>query len=144
MAPTRSGWLVAAGTCSAVASVAHLGCIVGGASWYRFFGAGEQMARMAERGEAFPTLVTVGIAIVLAGWAGFAFAGAGLIPRPPLLRPALVAITTVYFARAAALPFMLETMPDRGVAFLYWSSAIVLVVGVLHAIGLATRWRALG
>ena len=35
---------------SAIAALAHLGCIIFGGDWYRFFGAGEQMARMAEAG----------------------------------------------------------------------------------------------
>ena len=39
--------LVVAGALSALAALAHIGCIYFGASWYRFFGAGEQMAIMA-------------------------------------------------------------------------------------------------
>ena len=34
---------------SAVAALAHLGCIIFGGDWYRFFGAGEQMAKMASQ-----------------------------------------------------------------------------------------------
>jgi len=33
--------LTAGGAMSAVAAALHLGCILFGASWYRFFGAGE-------------------------------------------------------------------------------------------------------
>jgi hypothetical protein len=33
-------FLIAGGTMSAVAAALHLGCILFGASWYRFFGAG--------------------------------------------------------------------------------------------------------
>ncbi|WP_353615513.1 hypothetical protein [Colwellia sp. PAMC 21821] len=40
--------LVIAGFLSALAAAIHLGCIFFGASWYRFFGAGEHMAIMAE------------------------------------------------------------------------------------------------
>jgi len=39
-----------AGCLSLLASLAHLAIIVGGPSWYRFFGAGEQLATMAEQG----------------------------------------------------------------------------------------------
>jgi hypothetical protein len=71
-------WLVAGGVLSAGASLLHLGCIAGGASWYRFFGAGEKMARMAERGwRAVP--VTVLIAAVLALWSAYAFSAAGVL-----------------------------------------------------------------
>ena len=44
-------WLLLAGTMSGAASLLHLGVILGGPAWYRFFGAGEGMAHMAERGD---------------------------------------------------------------------------------------------
>jgi hypothetical protein len=137
-------WLLAAGVLSAAASVAHLGCILGGPAWYRFFGAGEAMARAAERGSPRPAMVTLVIAVGLAVWAAYAFSGAGLLPRAPLLRPALVLITAVYLLRAAALPVMLKTMADRGAPFLVWSSLIVLIIGVVHAVGVWRAWAALG
>lgn len=136
-------WLMAAGGLSAVASLAHLGCIIGGASWYRFFGAGEGMARLAARGSLKPTLITLCIAAMLAIWAVWAFSGAGILPRLPLLKPVLIAITAIYLLRAAALPLMLRTMPDRGATFLFVSSAIVLAIGLIHAVGLWTGWRTL-
>ena len=61
--------LVAAAALSATAALLHVGCIVFGAPWYRFFGAGEQMAQMAERGEWRPTLVTSVIVLVLSFFA---------------------------------------------------------------------------
>src|SRR5688500_8521572 len=64
--------IFAAGVLSAVAAALHIGVILGGPAWYRFFGAGEGMARMAERGSAKPALITLGIAIVLAIWAAYA------------------------------------------------------------------------
>ncbi|HEX8471579.1 MAG TPA: hypothetical protein VF633_10730 [Brevundimonas sp.] len=136
-------WLMAAGGLNAVASLVHLGCIVGGAPWYRFFGAGEGMARLAERGSMKPTLITLCIAGILALWSICAFSGAGILPRLPLLKPALIAITVVYLLRAAALPLMLRTVPDLGWTFLFVSSAIVLAIGLIHAIGLWTGWRTL-
>lgn len=131
-------WPVAAGILDGIAALLHLGCIIGGPAWYRFFGAGDAMVAMAERGMMRPTLVTLAIAAILAIWAVFAFSGAGLLPRLPLLRPALIAITAIFLARAAALPILFRVMPDRSPAFLWTSSAIVLVVGIVHAIGLAT------
>jgi hypothetical protein len=118
----------------------HLACIAGGPSWYRFLGAGEGMARAAERGEPRPALITAGIAIVLAIWACYAFSGAGLIARLPLLRIALPAIACVYLLRGLVLfvPGMLRR-PDLSPAFLVWSSLIVLAIGAIHAIG---TWRA--
>jgi hypothetical protein len=88
----RSDWLLAAGIMDVGAALLHLACIFGGPSWYRFFGAGEHIVRLAERGSARPALITVVIAAVLCGLAAYAFSGAGLLPRLPLLRPALIAI----------------------------------------------------
>jgi hypothetical protein len=128
-------WLVVAGALSLAAALLHLAVIVGGPDWYRFFGAGERMARAAERGSAVPALTTVGIAAVLAIWAAYAFSGAGLIPRLPLLRTGLVVITAIYLVRGLfVVPGVLT-----GHAFTIWSSLIVLVYGVTYAMG---TWRA--
>ena len=136
----RNPWLLTGGILSAVAALLHLGCIVGGPSWYRFFGAGEGMARLVERGSIRPALITIVIAAMLGIWSAYALSGASVLPRLPLLRSALVLITAIYLLRAAALPVMIAYMPDRSVTFLVWSSAIVLVLGVVHAIGLWTGW----
>jgi hypothetical protein len=135
---TSNPWLVAGGWMSLAASALHIGCIFGGPDWYRFFGAGEAMAQAAERGEAFPALVTFAIAVLLALWAAYAFAGAGLIRRLPLMRTALVAITAIYLLRGAALIPAL-TVPAMGGAFNIWSSVIVLAYGLVHLVG---TWRA--
>jgi hypothetical protein len=136
----RNGWLVAAGMLSAAAALLHLAVIAGGPNWYRFFGAGEPMARAAERGSAVPALVTVGIAAVLALWAAYAFAGAGLIRRLPLLRTGLVFISAIYLARGLLVlsPSSLSR-PDLSPGFMLWSSLIVLAFGLAYAIG---TWRA--
>ena len=106
-------WLVVAGCLSQAAALAHLATIVGGPDWYRTMGAGERIARAAERGEAFPAIATLGIALILSIWAAYAASGAGLIGRLPFLRTALVAITMVYLLRGMALvwPAMLRR-PD--------------------------------
>lgn len=138
----RNNWLIAGGVISLAASVLHLACIVGGADWYRFFGAGEAMAQAAERGEAYPALLTLAIAAVLAIWAAYAFAGAGLIRRLPLMRTALVAITAIYLLRGALLVPAL-TVPAMGGAFNIWSSVIVLGYGMIYLIGTVRAWSAL-
>ena len=136
-----SSWLIVAAALSAAAALLHLGCIVGGPDWYRFFGAGEGMALAAARGELRPTLITLGIATVLAVWAAYAASGAGLIPRLPLLRTALVAITAVYLIRALAFLPLHYWRPQHSDAFAIWSSAIVLIYGVVHLIGVMRAWR---
>lgn len=137
------GWLIVAGGLSALASVLHLAVIVGGPDWYRFFGAGEGMAQAAERGSPVPAAITVGIATVLAVWAAYAFAGARLIPRPPLLRTGLVAISAVYLLRGLALPVALAVNWGGVQPFYVWSGLIVLVYGVTYAVGTWRAWPAL-
>ncbi|MDQ3077537.1 MAG: hypothetical protein M3Q83_01700 [Pseudomonadota bacterium] len=135
---SRNPWLIVGGWLSFAASLLHIGCIVGGPDWYRFFGAGEAMAGAAERGETYPALVTFAIAVILAIWAAYAFAGAGLIRRLPLMRTALVAITAIYLLRGAALIPAL-TVAGMGGSFNIWSSVIVLGYGLAYAVG---TWRA--
>ncbi len=98
------------------------------------------MARLAEIGSPKPALITLGIASVLSAWAAYAFSGAGILPRLPLLKPALLAICGIYAIRAAALPLMLRHLSDRSSTFLYWSSAVVLVFAIVHGVGIWLNW----
>lgn len=141
MAPNPA--LIVGGVLSAAASVLHLAVIVGGPAWYRFFGAGEGMARMAEQGSWTPIVVTLGIAGVLAIWSAYAFSGAGLIPRLPLLRTALVLISAVYLLRGLVLIPAFAVNPGGVQPFVLWSSLIVLVYGLAYAIGTWTAWSTL-
>lgn len=140
MKPGRNPALIIAGWLSVAASLLHIGCIIGGPEWYRFFGAGEAMATMAEQGSMTPTLLTLGIAAVLAIWAAYAFSGAGLLPRLPLLRTGLVVISAIYLLRGLALiPARVINGADV-MPFILWSSLIVLVYGIAYAVGTWTAW----
>ncbi|MEO7178230.1 MAG: hypothetical protein ABIW83_05250 [Allosphingosinicella sp.] len=144
MSNNREPWLIAAAMLSAGASLLHLAAIAGGPSWYRFLGAGERMARLAEAGSPRPTLITVAIAALLASWAAYALAGAGLMPRLPLMRTALVAITAIYLLRGLVLLPALAMNGGRASPFLWWSSFIVLGYGIVYAVGTVQAWPALG
>ncbi|MPY23127.1 hypothetical protein FM037_05420 [Shewanella psychropiezotolerans] len=135
--------LVVAGALSALAALAHIGCIYFGASWYRFFGAGEQMAIMAEQGSLRPTIITSGIALVLSIWSLYAFSAAGLIGKLPLIRTALIIITAIYLLRGVAGFFFISNPLGRSPEFWFWSSAICLSLGLLHLIGLKQQWASL-
>lgn len=89
-------FLIVAGTLSVIAAILHLGCIYFWASWYRFFGAGEQMALLSEQGSIQPTLITSRIVLVLSIWSIYVFSAAGIIFKLPLIRLALVLITFIY------------------------------------------------
>jgi hypothetical protein len=136
----RNPYLVAGGVLSLSGVVLHLATIAGGPEWYRFFGAGERVARMAEAGRWTPAAMAAGIALLLAIAAAYAFSGAGLIRPLPLLRTGLVAITAVYLARGLVVlwPAALRR-PDLSMDFMIWSSLIVLLFGMLYLVG---TWRA--
>jgi hypothetical protein len=136
----RQPWLVAAGSLSAAAALRPLTVIAGGPAWYRFFGAGERMARLAEQGSARPALVTLGIAAMLALWSAYALAGAGLIPRLQLMRTALVLISAIYLLRGLVLLPALAINGGRADPFLWWSSLIVLVYGITYTVGTWQAW----
>ncbi len=139
----KQNWfLILGGVASASAALAHLAVIVGGPAWYRFFGAGERMARAAERGLWTAPAMTCAIAGVLFVWAAYAFSGAGLIPRLPLLRLGLVTISTIYLARALWIVPGLPLL-GRTPGFVLWSSLIVSAIGLFYAIGTWRAWDAL-
>jgi hypothetical protein len=135
--------LVLGAALSAAAAIAHVACVVIGASAYRFMGAGEKMARAAEAGKVLPTVFTLGIAAVLLIWAAYALSGAGVIARLPLTKVALLGITAVYLGRAVCFPLLRPTFPENSTTFWLVSSGICLVIGLVHLYGLIARWDAM-
>lgn len=143
MVTALNTWLIIAAVLSAIAALLHVAIVMGGASWYRFFGAGEQMASAAAAGRLYPAVVTFGIAFVLALWAAYALSGAGVPPALPLLKPALVAITFVYLARGLAIIPLVLVARDKATPFLVWSSIICIGYGVVHLVGVFQAWAQL-
>lgn len=136
-----STWLLIGGGLSVAAALLHIACIFGGPDWYRFFGAGEGMARAAARGDWTPTLITLAIGAVLLIWAAYAFSGAGILPRLPLLRTGLVTITAIYLLRALIFVPLHLWRPQHTDSFAIWSSLIVLIYGAVYAAGTVKAWR---
>ena len=133
-------FLVAGALLSAIAAVLHIGIVIGGPSWYRFFGAGEQLAVAAEKKKMWPHIITLGIAAVLFGWAAYALSGAGVIEPLPFARVALVVIAAIYMLRGAALIPLLLFARNKATPFLIWSSVICLVYGAVHVSGVIQVW----
>lgn len=133
-------YLIVGAALSAIAALLHLATIAFGASWYRFLGAGERMAQMASAGRLYPTVVTLAIAALLLVWSLYALSGAGVIGRLPFLRPALCAITGIYLLRAVAFLPLMRLIPGNSLRFWLVSSAICLVFGVVHLIGVRLAW----
>jgi hypothetical protein len=136
-------WLIAGGTMSIGAALLHIAIIFGGPRWYRFFGAGDEIARMAEEGRWRPAIITGLIALGLAVWGLYAYAGAGVLPEFPLQAPVLWAITAIYTMRGLAYPFFKFFKSEFATPFFLWSSLICLVFGLVHGIGLVQVWERL-
>jgi hypothetical protein len=135
-----NSWLIFGATLSSIAALLHVAIIFGGGPWYRFFGAGEEMALASEAGNIYPTAVTAFIAIVLALWAAYALSGAGVFPRLPLLKWGLIVITAVYLLRGLAIVPLFFFAPEQATSFLVWSSIICIVYGAAHFVGTSQVW----
>lgn len=136
--------LLLAAALSALASLLHLVIILGGAAWYRFFGAGERFARAAEAGRRYPAVVTAGIAAVLGLWSAYALAAAGARIPLPWVAEAMCAWTAVYLLRGLAIVPLRLFKRSAATPFAYWSSAVCLAIGLVHLAGLHTAWPRLG
>jgi hypothetical protein len=146
-------WVVA-GAASFIAALLHVACIVIGGKMYRFMGAGDQMAELADAGHWYPTVITLGIAGILAGWGYYAFAAGDLVPRPPALVLCLCLITAVYTLRGVALIPVLARFAagaqtvligrsGGGLRFWIVTSLICLGFGLIHGAALILSWRSL-
>jgi putative oxidoreductase len=134
--------LFLAGILTAMISFMHIGIVLGGPDWYRFFGAGEGMAQQAEAGLALPIITTLSIAMIMGIWSLYAFSGAGRIRRLPLLRPVLVLITTIFILRGLlGIPLVLVIDDpylnelEEKMTFMVVSSLICLGFALLYAKG---------
>lgn len=134
--------LVVAAALTTVAALLHLVVIVQGTRGYQWCGAGDRIVAAARSGSRVPAALTCVICGVLLVWAAYALSGAGLIGRLPLLRPMLVAISSVFLLRALLGPFVLVGN-GRSARFVWVSSAICLGYGLLFLVGLVQRWDAL-
>lgn len=141
-------YLKLAGILSFIAAALHVAIVIGGPDWYRFFGAGELMASKAEEGRIQPALMTLFIAFVLGVWGAYAWSGAGMLPKLPLLKIALCLVTLVYLLRGFAgliAPLFHNSLyvDQNSTSFWVISSMICLIFGLVHLKGLITSWSAI-
>ncbi len=133
--------LIIAGCMSACAAIMHVVCIYIGPAGYRFFGAGEKMAKLAEQGSTQPAVITSTIAVILSIWSLYAFSAASMAFRMPLMRWVMSIITMVYLTRGIVGFFLINTPLGRSPQFWLWSSAICLTIGIVHLIGVKQQWQ---
>lgn len=139
-------WLKLGGVLSFATALLHLAIIFIGASAYRYFGAGEDMAKATESGSMFPAVLTLFLVAIFAIWGFYALSGAGVIRRLPFLKIALILIGAVYTLRGVAVfqqSFQLATgsaeVAPRQVVF----SLVSLVIGLAYLVGTIMNWRSL-
>jgi hypothetical protein len=140
-------WLKLGGILSFAVALLHLVIIFIGAPAYRYFSAGEDMAKSAESGSAFPAVLTLVLVSVFAVWGFYGLSGAGVIRRLPLLKISLILIGAIYTLRGVAVFLQLfriatsaaEVAP-REIVF----SLVSLIIGLAYLIGTVTSWRSLG
>jgi hypothetical protein len=135
---TRSQhYLTADGVICALISALHM-ILALKPALYRYISAGQQSAlvQMAEQGSGPTTIATVALALIFAVWAVYAFSGARLIGRLPLMRAVLITIAVIHLVRALALPSEINMALNQGypVRFSVYS-VISLVAGMLFLIG---------
>jgi hypothetical protein len=143
-------YLVLAGIAAAAGAVLHVAILFGGPDWYAFFGAPRGLVEMARAGNARAPASCLVIAAFLSILAAYAFSGAGLVRRLPLLRVALGVFGVVLILRGVAFIPLIAWRPDalagicdcRGIdAFIIATSALCLFMGVGYALGALGRRR---
>lgn len=133
-------FLVIGAALTGTAALMHFACIVIGAPAFRFLGAGEQLASMAERGHWYPGLAAFVIGAALSLCSAYALSAARLLPRFPLVRTVLCLATGVFLLRAIAFPWLKPAFPDNSNAFWLVTSGICLTIGLVHLAGLRQVW----
>lgn len=126
---------------SGAACLMHLGCIVFGGDCYRFFGAGEQMAVLADQGHTYPTVITLVISAVIGSWCLYGLSGAGVIKKLPFLRFVLCVIAAIYLFRGTAFYFIMPYFPGNSAVFWIVSSLICFIIGVCYLVGTCQIWQ---
>ena len=122
----------------------HLGIIAMGGRGYRYFGAGEGMARAAEAGNARPALITGLLTLMFVVWGLAAFSAAGFGRWSGRAKYLVAGIGTAYILRGAlAAPQAWwryqhpEQVPLRFVVF----SLVALGLGIIGLWGVSLRWQ---
>lgn len=123
----------------------HIVIIFIGAEGYRYFGAGEEMASLAESGSLQPALITFTITIFFALFGLYGLSGANLFKRLPFLKWVLLVIGSIYTLRGLVVIGEMITLlgnteyPIRMILF----SFVSLITGIFYLAGLKKNWRGL-
>ena len=144
MSRFAKNYLFIVGIAASAGSALHLAILFGGPDWYAFFGAPHGLVEMARAGNIRAPVSCLVIAAFLAVLAAYAFSGAGIIRRLPLLRFGLASIAVVLILRGVLFiplivwsPATLSSVCDcRSIdTFIVVTSALCLAMGIGYALG---------
>ncbi|NRR30519.1 hypothetical protein HSX11_09980 [Oxalobacteraceae bacterium] len=134
--PTR--WVQLAAAIAAIGAVIHLAAIVGGPSWYAYFGAPPQIVASARDGTWLAPVSAAIIAVLMGLCAAYACSGIALIRRLPLLRPVLASIAAVCLVRAFVLIPLAFTHAELRNTFEFGAALVWGLAGVGFAVGFSS------
>lgn len=138
------------GVAAAAGALLHVAILIGGPDWYAFFGAPQGLVEMARAGNPRAPISCLVIAAILLLFAAYAFSGAGMIRRLPLLRTVLVLIASLLILRGILFiplvlwrPGALAGICDcRSVdTFIVATSIVCLALGIGYAVGACNPGR---
>jgi hypothetical protein len=130
-------FLITGGIISALISIIHLILFIKPKLFsYIDPGNGSAIVQKAEQGGSLTIIGTIALALIFAIWALYAFSGARLIVRLPMLRTALVTIGIIYLLRALFFPSEIYMVLIQGYSFRFVAySTISLVAGLSYLFG---------
>ena len=114
-----------------------------GPDWYAFLHSPASVVTSARTGSWLAPSGAVVIGALMFLCAVYAFSGAGIIRRIPLLRTALVVITAICVLRGLALVPVLVLLPGRASGFDIIASLVWLLAGLSFLLGTVGSWRRL-
>ncbi len=135
MKKTTTIWIYLAAVIALIGIVIHIGAIVGGASWYSYFGAPPSIVESAKSGTLLAPLSAALIAGLMALCAAYAFSVLGLVKRLPLQGLALAGIAGVCLFRSLVLLPLLITHPELRNTFEILASVVWGLAGVGFLVG---------
>ncbi|HTK94151.1 MAG TPA: hypothetical protein VL382_00820 [Terriglobales bacterium] len=122
----------------------HVVIIVWGAGGYRYFGAGEGMARAAEAGSLRPAVITGLLTLMFVLWGLVAFSAAGIGRRVGIAKYAVVLIGVLYILRgvlAGPQAVWMYQHPDQVPLRFVLFSLVALGLGIIGLWGVSLVWR---
>ena len=127
-------FLMVGGLIAGLAVIWHLLMIIGGPSWYVFARAPRYIVESAREGTFVAPVGAVAIAMLMFTCAAYAFSGAGLIRKIPLLKLALPTISFICLVRGLYFSPIFFSLKVLGVWHLV-ASSVWFFVGVCFLLG---------